>query len=307
VLAAIIKNEVFNNDKNEKMKISDNWKQAIFTLLIGTVVTIGATWFTIYDSDRKAQQAEIERYKNVSDNIVSIVEEHIVNKQTISITELKRLIETQSKTEQLTKLIPIIDILEQAEYNVINSRHLDFRRKSEYKNIINSIYDLNYKEDSLLKKSLLFDSTMNLDKYKEKEHIKTLLITLSNGNEKEINKALFIVFDNYETLLANREKYPGEKLDSQVLNTIIDNKWTFIILFILYIVFAFYFFTYTKIRKRRKVEIHLRTNELLEEREKLIALINEKQFNDNNATELIKRLREIDELIQELRMKNNSR
>lgn len=289
------------------MKISDGWKQALITLLLGTVVTIGATWFTIYDSDRKAQQAELERYKKVRDNIVSIVEEHIVNKEPINIIELKRLIEIQTKTENLSKNIPVMEVLEQAEYNVLNSKHLDFTKKQEYKNTINSIYDLNNKEDSILKRTLSLDSTINLNKYREKENIKSLLVILKQGNEKEINKQLLTVLDSYEASLADCNKSTPDKFDSQITNIIIDNKWTIIIFTSLYIVFAYYYLTLLRTRKRKRVEMKRRLTELEKEREYLITLIVEKKFDDKKASELLKRLQEIDEMILQIREKYNSR
>lgn len=60
---------------------SSSWTQAIVTLVIGILVTIGTTYYTIYEGNKQAVQAEQERFIKVKDNIVSIVEEHIVNQK----------------------------------------------------------------------------------------------------------------------------------------------------------------------------------------------------------------------------------
>ncbi len=110
------------------------------TVLVTIIVTLAAAWYTINRSERQAILAEAERAKSVKNNLVSIIEEHIINQKPMDCARLMRLIELKSQEERLITRFTARDIIEKAEYNIINSRYLDFKKKEEYKAGFDELY-----------------------------------------------------------------------------------------------------------------------------------------------------------------------
>lgn len=123
--------------KNKKMKDSKN---IAITAFITIVVAIVATWFTLNYSKEQAVLAEAERVRNVRDSLVSIIEEHIINQKPINYIRLVRLIELKSRTEKLVTKINTKDLIEQAEYNILISKYLDFNQKEKYMVIFDQLH-----------------------------------------------------------------------------------------------------------------------------------------------------------------------
>lgn len=224
-----------------------NWIPAIVTLLIGALVTIGATYYTIYQSQKQAIEAEQERYKKVKDNIVSIVEEHIVNKKSIDFNRLQRIIDIQQKEENLNTALPISDIFSQAEYNILNSRHLDIQKKEEYELFLNQVYE-----------KTIPASTYDYTKFRYPKLLSSLNIEIANNNIQEANKILLTIIDKYETDLKSTE-IQSSKEEESFINLILDKPTTLIIVTLTYIAISFSILTFYRNRlKRRKLYIEKR-------------------------------------------------
>jgi hypothetical protein len=131
-----------NSPEAKTKQKSRPWKAIMVTTLITIAVTIAAAWFTISRSERQAILAEAERVRNVKNNLVSIIEEHVINQKPVDYIRLIRLIELKSCEEKLTTRITARNLIEQAEYNILNSRYLDFKQKENYE----AIFDQWYKE-----------------------------------------------------------------------------------------------------------------------------------------------------------------
>jgi hypothetical protein len=116
------------------------WITRAIVALLGIIVTILATWYTIYRSEIQQANAEMERARNVKENLVSIIEEHIINQKLVDCLRIKRLIELRTRDENLITRITVRDLIEQAEYNVLSSRYLDLEKKENYKVIFDDIY-----------------------------------------------------------------------------------------------------------------------------------------------------------------------
>lgn len=116
-----------------------HWK-TIGVTVITIAVTIAAAWFTISRSERQAILAEAERSRSVKNNLVSIIEEHVINQKSMDYIRLVRLIELKSREEKLITRITARNLIDQAEYNILNSRYLDFKQKETYKAIFNQWY-----------------------------------------------------------------------------------------------------------------------------------------------------------------------
>jgi flagellar basal body-associated protein FliL len=74
-----------------------NWIPTIVSIVVGVLFTIGATWYTIYTTKEEVQEAENERLTKVKENLVAIIEEHIVNKDSLDLNSFERLITNRSK------------------------------------------------------------------------------------------------------------------------------------------------------------------------------------------------------------------
>ena len=116
------------------------WVSLVITTLISIAFTIGVAWYQISKSAIQAVEAEQEREKSVRSTLIAIVEEHIINEKPIEISRLARLIELRRREEGVRIPISVSEIFEKAEFNILNSRYLDFERKEKYKTVFDELY-----------------------------------------------------------------------------------------------------------------------------------------------------------------------
>lgn len=116
------------------------WVSIVVATLISIAFTVGVAWYQISKSEMQAALAEKEREKSVRSTLVAIVEEHIINEKSIELSRLARLIESRRREEGVRKPISVLEIFEKAEFNILNSRYLDFERKQKYKIVFNEQY-----------------------------------------------------------------------------------------------------------------------------------------------------------------------
>ena len=126
--------------KNIEEKKERPWLVPLVTTLIGIVVTLLVAWYQSVQNVEQARAAEIERQKSVLQNLVQIVEEHIINDTKIDLSRLARLSEFRTRDEKLSTTISVSRVIEKAEFNIINSQYLDLAQKDKYKKSFDDLY-----------------------------------------------------------------------------------------------------------------------------------------------------------------------
>ncbi|WP_139835208.1 hypothetical protein [Aeromonas hydrophila] len=123
-----------------KESLMRKWGIPLVTTFIGIIATIIVAWYQMKIGEEQAFEAAIEREKAVIQNVVKIVEEHVINNNSVDIPRLARLIDLRSKEEKIQNKISVLQIIQKAEFNIINSDYLEFNKKNEYKKIFDNIY-----------------------------------------------------------------------------------------------------------------------------------------------------------------------
>jgi preprotein translocase subunit YajC len=230
-----------DNNSSSKLSVKD-WIPTIVATIITIILTIAVAWYTVDRNEKQSILAEQERANNVKNNLVSIIEEHILNQKILDINRINRLIENRIKEEKVTSKIFVNDLFQQAEYNILNSRYLDFNKKGEYKLIFDTIYQTIIPIDSTKFSSFKYASLLNeiadkIESQQKKEAIE-LLVRLSQSYESDIlPKRKDVAFNDIIKEL-------GEKPFELTL---------FIILYILFI----YFFMFRRNSVFRKMLLRL--------------------------------------------------
>ena len=116
------------------------WVGIVIPILVSIAVTVGAAWFQISRTEQQARLAEQERARNVRSTLVTIVEEHVINEKRIEIPRLTRLIDSRRREQGILTPISVLEIFERAEFNILDSRYLDFATKQKYKAVFDDLY-----------------------------------------------------------------------------------------------------------------------------------------------------------------------
>ena len=183
--------ELIKTENNSASKLSvRDWIPTIVATIITIILTIAVTWYTIDRNEKQSILAEQERTNNVKNNLVTIIEEHILNYKILDINRINRLIENRIREEKLTSKIFVNDLFQQAEYNIFNSRYLDFNKKGEYKLIFDTIYQSIIPIDSTKFSTFKYASILNeiadkIERQQKKEAVE-LLVRLSQSYESDI-------------------------------------------------------------------------------------------------------------------------
>jgi hypothetical protein len=112
----------------------------ILTTLIGVAATVGVGWYQLLRAEQEEALAEQERARAVRHSLVSIVEEYVLNGKPIALAQLARLVDQRRRDERIAGTITISEILEQTEFNILNTRYLPFERKEALKPVFNALY-----------------------------------------------------------------------------------------------------------------------------------------------------------------------
>jgi len=112
----------------------------VITTLIGVAATVGVGSYQLFRAEQEAVLAEQERARAVRQSLVSIVEEHVLNRKPISLAQLARLVDQRRRDERINATIALSDIIEQVEFNVLNTRYLPFERKEALRPVFNALY-----------------------------------------------------------------------------------------------------------------------------------------------------------------------
>ena len=102
---AIHQNQVSQEPEKKK------WVVPVVTTFVGVVATIVVAWYQLKTGQEQALQAALERERSVVQNVVKIVEEHVINNNSVDIPRLARLIDLRTKEERLPNKISVLQIV----------------------------------------------------------------------------------------------------------------------------------------------------------------------------------------------------
>jgi hypothetical protein len=235
-----------NTAQNEDVK-DKKWLVPVITTVIGIVATIIVAWYQLKIGEEQALQAAIERERAVVHNVVQIVEEHVINSSSVDIPRLARLIDLRTREEKLPNKISVLQIIQKAEFNIINSSYLEFEKKNEYKKVFDSIY-----------------SKMSFDGLKDyagaHENVANELAkSIRSGDHETAITALNSLLDlfNQDVQIAQESK----KSSISKLSKLFDSNFIWMLLIVQLVLAAFYTFYRQALRRRREFEI-MRSHEI---------------------------------------------
>lgn len=262
-----------------------NWIPTIISIFIGVIVTIGATWYTVETSRQEAVQAETERLNKVKENLVSIIEEHIVNKDTIDLDGFGRLINNRAREENLFKRPPIYDLLTQAEYNIQSSKHLSFDKKLEYSKIISTLYR-NIQTDTL---------AYNLIDNRFPEETLKIISYFNETNKPEGKKLLIDLTEKYEVEIENLQKAEIKK--ESIIDNLLRSPSKLIVILASYLIIITILFYSYRLRKRKlqfyktqKERIYFEKEKIKSEIDHLFKLMDEEKLTKNDRKDIEERI-----------------
>lgn len=117
------------------------WVIPVGTMIVGVVATVLVTIYQVNLEEKRAQEAEIEKAKAVRASMIDIIEEHVLHEKPLEIPRLRRMLDFKTREANLQRAIPISDVIEKAEFNIVNSQYLDFERKEAFKLVFDQIYN----------------------------------------------------------------------------------------------------------------------------------------------------------------------
>lgn len=108
-------NQVFSDKKPQR-----KWSIALLSTIAGIFATLFVAWYQLQVGEDQIYAAAIEREKAVVQDMVHIVEEHVININSLDIPRLARLIDIRSREENLNNTISTLQVIQKAEFNIIN-------------------------------------------------------------------------------------------------------------------------------------------------------------------------------------------
>jgi hypothetical protein len=276
-----------------------NWVHTTISIIFGAILTIGATWYSIEKDRKNENKALEERELKVKENVTTIIEEHILNKDTIDLISIERIKNIRCKEEKLSENLSIYDLISKAEYNIQNSNHLSFEKKREYSKMITNLFS----QFSTL------DTISNISKIRYPKITSKILNYFNEIEKANAKEELNILIQNYENEINKLELKIKPK--KSFLQYISDSSLTIIVSSLGYLLFMYIITSYFKSRKKRKEQEEIFNKKVLRDRvrlkDKIDELINELD-NKENSNEKNKALRkEIEYLVNRLKRMDNLR
>jgi hypothetical protein len=176
-------------DNGSEKKRSRDWFGYVVTGVVGLVITIGATWYQLYATERQATAAEQERARAVRQSVIAIVEEQVLNGKKLEADRITRLIDLRRREQSVSLGVSTVDVVQQAEFNIASSSYLNVQRKEEVK----SVFDAFYREEASKSFQAFPPGTPNAD----------LLNELAKNIQEGKSTAALAVLKRLEELYAN--------------------------------------------------------------------------------------------------------
>ena len=122
------------------VKPARDWFGYILTAVMGILVTVAATWYQLYSSERQATAAELERSRAVRQSVIAIIEEQSLNGKKLEAERINRLIDQRRREQNVSIALSTADVVQQAEFNIASSTYLSVERKEQIKPIFDAFY-----------------------------------------------------------------------------------------------------------------------------------------------------------------------
>jgi len=240
-----IKGDVVHINMSSKDVKKYPWMSSVITTVISIAVAVGLTWYQINRAEQEEQKAEIERVKTVKSTMVGIVEDHVVNNQSIDISRLSRLVDIKSREANIQVAPRLLEIIQLAELNIINSGYLDFQTKDGYKKVFDTIYE-----------GLGREYKVDYSDSKNSALIEQLISSIKVGNSEDSIANLQLLLEAYSSDIKKLEAKSESKEGLSIFFNLIDEKpQMFIIIFSFYAIFLVFFFPRFRDILRRKIDI----------------------------------------------------
>lgn len=222
-----VKGDVVNISLPTEKKGKYAWISPVVTTVISIVVAISLTWYQINRSEQEERKVEVERVKTVKTTLVSIVEDHVINNQPIDIKRLSRLVDIKSREADILTPPRLLEIVQIAELNIINSGYLDFATKESYKKVFDTIYD-----------NVRKDYKVDFNDVRSPALIEQVVSSIKTGSSEESLANLKLLIEAYSSDINELEVRSNKKSDLKRISDLITNKPLFIVgLLSAYIVF----------------------------------------------------------------------
>jgi hypothetical protein len=192
------------------------WVGVTLATLVGVAFTVAATWYQITRSEEQARLAELERIKSIRSDLVSIVEEHIINDDVLDPVSLARLIELRRREEGVGDVIGAMEIYQRAEFNILNTRYLEFGQKRKYK----------------VKFALIYQQATRVQEFKDVRHseiLNKLAQSIQEGKTSDALRQLVQVVENYQTDMELLRTQQKEVSGSALLELVRENAGAIVI------------------------------------------------------------------------------
>ena len=259
-----------SNEQNENKR---EWLVPTITTVIGVLASIAIGWYQINLSEEQEREAEKERARSVKNELVTIVEEYIINEKALDVSTISRLAELRADQESLNSAPTTNEIIETAEFNILKSQYLEFEKKEQYKTIFDQINKSYYKEQS-------FDYSGAY-----KNSVDDLHSTIVEGNIKESTLKLHKLVSDFDSKVRELEKLNATRKVTTIdeFIKVIIEKPTYMIMFLSVYAAMLYTLVMIKRRKRRRREIEKKVmEEYQKERDELLK---QKIFNESRASQ----------------------
>ena len=168
-----INEKIMPSKEENKTQGKRNWLATTISTLIGVIAAVFLTWYQISLNEEQTLEAEKERSKSVKNELVQIVEEHVINQRPLDISRLSRLVDFRSRQENLLSTPSVSEIIESSEFNILKSQYLEFESKQQFKKVFDGIYSELYTP-----KNLTYEGNSD-------NAVNAVLTSIQEGNNKE--------------------------------------------------------------------------------------------------------------------------
>lgn len=239
------------SDSGDKESTRSKWILPILTTAVGVLVTILVGWYQISKAEDEVRKAEIEREKAVKLTLVSIIEEHVLNGKQLDLSRLRRIAELQAKEQAIRRSLPIIELIEKAEFNILNSRYLGFDSKEAYKSVFDSIYV-----------KIAQNTTITYDG-RHPNLVSDLIASLQKGRTEDITLKLNRLLEAFNADIEELEvrSTPAKTLFS-FAETLQQSPVSILSFIIAYLLLGTVIIVYVWIRRRQRLELQRQRLEL---------------------------------------------
>ena len=209
------------------------------SILLPILATIAFAWYQSSEAEEEGRKAELEREKAVKKQLVSIVEEHVLNGEPLDLSRLRRITDLQVKEQEIRSSLPILELVEKAELNILDSRYLDFDSKKTYKKVFDNIY-----------KEIGQSTKMDYDG-RHLGLVDDLVANLKKGKSEDAVHKLNRLLEAFNADIGELESRSSPDSKSFIFGEVIASPF-FLALMVAYSALVFYFWSRVQARRRAR-------------------------------------------------------